>query len=108
MALPVALAPIIGGVILSLVAGVVFRVLLALGIGYATYTGVDSMLNRLRALVETHLSAIPPEVYQLAAYAQIGVCLQILLSAITIRFTLSGYRAAVGAITAWMILPKQD
>jgi hypothetical protein len=64
--MPILLA--IGGLLLSLVASVVGRVLLALGLSYVTYTGFDTGVQWLLDQVKQDISAMPSEVVSFLAW----------------------------------------
>lgn len=92
MALP--LAPILAwslvGALIQVVETLVGRVLLSLGIGYVTYTGVDMTFAWAKTQFLNGVSGLPPEGIQIMAMLKIGVCVSMLLSALTARLVLMG------------------
>lgn len=94
----------LGTVLLSLVSGVIFRVLVALGIGYMTFTGIGQFQDYVDGMIKSAVSGLPGDVYGILAYMGFGTCINILLSAVAIRFTMNGFTNALGSITAWMIM----
>ncbi|RMX09035.1 DUF2523 domain-containing protein [Vandammella animalimorsus] len=102
MALP-ALAPVIGGILLYITTGVVFRALAALGIGYMTYTGINALLAYIKNEMLSAFGSLPPQIFQLLGYMQVGTAFNIILSACVIRLTLRGLNTASGAITVWLL-----
>jgi len=85
----VLVAMLIGGLI-SAVSHIVGRVLLALGLGYASYRGVNVLLTWVKDQVFTSLGTMGADVVQLLGVLQIGTCVNILASAYVVRLTLSG------------------
>lgn len=75
--------------LLALVTPVVRRVLIALGIGLVTYTGLDYALNGLRDAVINSLGGIPADVSGIAATLGIYESVSIALGAIATRLALT-------------------
>lgn len=98
-----ALAKIIGGVLLYITSGVVFRALTSLGVGYMTYTGINALLDYIKTEIIETFSTLPPQIFSLVAYMQVGTAFNIILSACVIRLVLRGMNTASGAITVWML-----
>lgn len=86
------------GALLSMLGTLVGRVLISLGIGYLTFTGVDASLTWARTEFLGSLSGIPAAAVALAGTMKVGVCVSMLLSAVTARVTLMGMSAG-GSIT---------
>lgn len=78
------------GVLIEVAATIVGRVLIALGLGYVTYTGIDTSLAWASSQFLSGMSGLPAAAVGLANTLKIGVCTSMLLSAITVRLTLSG------------------
>lgn len=108
MPAPIAFAPLLWGAFLTIISGVVFRVLVALGIGFVTYNGVDTLQDSIKSEIISAFEGLPPQVYQLAGYMGFGTCINIILSAIAIRFVMKGLGTATGAITAMVFMGKSD
>ena len=85
----VLVAMLIGGLI-SAVSHIVGRVLLAAGIGYATYRGVNTLLTWVKDAAFTQLGQMGPDIIQLMGVLQVGTCVNILASAYVVKLTLSG------------------
>ena len=92
--MPVLVAMIIGGLI-SAATTMVGRVLLALGLGYASYHGFDALMTFIKTTVFTQLGAQSADVLTLIGVLQIGTCINIISSAYVIRLTLSGLTSDV-------------
>ena len=90
MALPVLFAQAIGGVLVSVAGNVVSRVLVALGIGVVTYTGMNFTLDWLKGQVVANIQSLPPEVIGMLSTMKVGNCISVILSAMLIRLSLNG------------------
>jgi len=87
--MPVILLSLLGG--LALVAGsIVGRVLIALGIGYVSYTGLSAWVGSVKDLILSNLYALPPEFIQVMSLVKLDTCISILFSAISVRLVLEG------------------
>jgi hypothetical protein len=84
----------IGTLFLSIAGSLVSKVLVSLGIGYITYTGVDLSIGWAKAQFLSNLSGVPAAAVGIASVMKVGVCVSMLLSAITARATLMGMSAA--------------
>lgn len=91
--MPLAIAMAIGGALLQLVASLVGRVLLALGIGYISYQGYDLLLGSFRTLFMSYAGGLPADLLSILGLLKLGTCFNIALSAITIRATLGGLQS---------------
>jgi hypothetical protein len=78
------------GALIALVETLVGKVLVSLAIGYVTYTGVDASLAWAKAQFLSGLTGLPASALGLAATMKVGVCVSMLLSAVTARLTLAG------------------
>lgn len=66
------------------------RVLLSLGIGYVTYTGLDTSLDWLKVQIQTSFNALPPEAIQILSALKVGAGISVLISALSARLVLNG------------------
>lgn len=80
----------LGGLLLSLVAGFVGRVLASLGLSLITYYGVSQALDFLKGLVMQSLSKFPAEVVQILGLMKVGTGLTIIFSAMFASMLLNG------------------
>lgn len=78
------------GALLSMVGTLVGRVLVSLGIGYVTYTGIDSAITWSKSVFLSGMSGLPAAAVGIAGTMKIGVCVSMLLSALTARLVLAG------------------
>lgn len=107
MALPAILA---GGIATAIVAGlasgamqIVLKVLVGLGFGYMTYTGVDLLVTQNQGQIIELLNTLPPLARQLIGVLKIGTCLSIMFSAMVMRLTIFGLNE--GVIKRMMVTP---
>src|SRR5437868_4851033 len=83
---------VVGGVF-NIPGAVGGKVLLSLGIGYLTFTGVDASITWAKVQFLSGLTGIPAAAVGLAGLMKVGVCVSMLLSAVTARVTLAGMQA---------------
>ncbi|MDR2838399.1 MAG: DUF2523 domain-containing protein [Azonexus sp.] len=98
MALPLSPASLIAsalvGALASAMVSLVGRVLLALGISFVAFSGMDTLLNSLLLMVKGNMSGVPSDLAAWFAVLKIQTSISILFSAITTRFALQ----AVGGV----------
>lgn len=87
--MPLLIASIIGGLTQALGTWV-GRVLVSLGIGYVTFTGVDASIAWAKTQFLSSLSGLPAAAVGLMGLLKVGVCVSMLLSAVTTRLVISG------------------
>lgn len=98
--MPIFLAALLGG--LATAAGsIVGRVLIALGIGYVTYSGLSVLIGWIKTEIFIHLMGINATVLGIVGALQVDVAINILFSAIAARFVVAG--VASGSITRMVI-----
>jgi len=66
------------------------QVLLRLGIGVVTYTGMNATLGWLKGQAVSALHGLGPDIVNLLSYMKVGVAISIVTSAIVARAVLSG------------------
>lgn len=87
--MPLLLLSLLGGLV-SIAGSIVGRVLIALSIGYVSYTGISALLSALKSRVITSLSGSGVEFVQVMSLVKIDVCVSILFSALAARLLLQG------------------
>jgi hypothetical protein len=87
--MPIFIAALLGGLV-QVAGTLVGRVLLSLGIGFVTYSGITILLDSILDQIFNNFSLLPPEIMNYIAVLQIGTCINILSSAVIIRLTLNG------------------
>lgn len=80
----------IGGMLINIVGTLAGRVLVALGIGVVTYTGMTTTLDWLKSGALSALNGLPSEVVGLLGFMKVGVCISIITSAIAARAIING------------------
>lgn len=78
------------GALVSLVGTIVGRVLVSLAIGYATFSGIDASLTWAKNQFLSGLSGLPADAIGLAHTMKLGVCVSMLLAALTTRLLIAG------------------
>ena len=89
----------LGGLI-AIAPTLVGKVLVGLGIGVATYKGIDTTLGWLKSSAVTALLGLPPQVVGMLSLMKVGSCISMVFSAILIRLALDGL--ASGALKKWV------
>lgn len=98
--MPLWVAAIVGG-FLEVCSSLVGRVLVALGIGLVTYTGMDAGLDFFRQKMIDALGSAGPAVVGMAGVLQLDVVLSILIAAVTLKLLLAG--ASSSTMKRWMV-----
>lgn len=80
----------LGGMLLNIVGTLAGRVLIGLGIGVVTYTGVSTSLAWLKMQAVTSFAMLPIEMMAIIGLMKVGVCISIVSSAIAARLVLNG------------------
>lgn len=87
--MPIFIAALLGGLIQA--AGtLVGKVLISLGIGYVTYTGVDASIAWVKSMIVSHANGLPSTAIAVASACSLGSVISIVLSALTARLVLDG------------------
>lgn len=90
---------LLGGLV-AMVPTLVGQILISLGIGVATYTGVDVALSWLKTGAVSAMLGLPPQVVGMLALMKVGSCVSMVFSAIVIRAGLTGMQS--GTIRNWV------
>jgi len=98
--MPVFLAALVGGLLMAL-SSAVGRVLVALSIGYVTYTGITITLDWIQGQIVERIDGLPSTVISVLGLCQVDTCLSILMSAVAARLVLSGLTS--GKLTKMVI-----
>jgi len=97
--MPAFIAALLGG-LLQLVGSFVGRVMISLGLSFATYTGVDTVLNLAKAQLLTGITGLPATAVAVASSMKLGVCISILTSALAARLLMAGLQS--GTVKRWV------
>lgn len=74
----------------GVLSSVAFQVLIALGIGFVTFTGISTGFEALHAFAVSSWGALPASVLQVMGLVRIDQALNLIISAAAARFTLQG------------------
>lgn len=78
------------GALIPMLGTMVGRILVSLGIGYVSYTGIDTALSFAKSQFLAGMAGAPAVALQLAGTMKVGVCVSMLLSAVAARLVLAG------------------
>jgi len=73
----------LGGLLLNLVGSIAGRALLALGMGYVTYKGMNTGIDWLITYIKSSVNGLPVDIVQLLAYLWVDKAISLLFSAYT-------------------------
>ena len=82
-------AALLGGLV-NIAGTLAGQALIALGIGVATYTGLDASIQWLKTGFISAVGGLPAEIVGMLALMKVGSCVSMVISAILIKLTLSG------------------
>lgn len=77
--------------IYTIIHPIVFNVLVALGISYVTYQGMDYTLTYLRTAMVMHLGSSSHTILAMLGYLGIDKCLNLIFSAFAFRVVMMGF-----------------
>lgn len=80
--------------LLAIAPSVLASIVSRLGVGLITYTGISALTNTLSTQIFGAFSGVDPIVMQLFGVLQVGTCIKIMLSAITVKLTIKGLSGA--------------
>ena len=87
--MPLFLAALLGGLV-QVAGSIVGRVLIALSIGYVSYSGLSALLDALRGQVIGYLTGAPAQVVAIMGLLKVDVALSVIFSAYAARLILAG------------------
>ena len=87
--MPLFLAALLGGLIQA-AGSFVGRALIALSVGYVTYTGISALLGWIKSQVVSYLTGAPANVVAIMGLLRIDVAVSIIFSAMAARLVLQG------------------
>lgn len=99
--MPAFLLMFFGG-LATVTASLVGRVLVALSIGYVTYTGLSLIFAGVESQIAGMYSGVPATIVAILGLLQLDVCVNIMLSAYAARMLLMGL-SPTGAITRMVL-----
>lgn len=87
--MPVFLAALIGGLV-SAAGSFAGRVMIALGITFVAYQGIDTLMDQFVTMFQNSAAGLPASIAGMLGVLKIGTGVNIILSACIARFTLNG------------------
>jgi len=78
------------GLLIQVAGTLVGKVLISLGIGYASYKGIDVFVGAAKQQFLESLSWLSPETMNMVGMLQVGTCVNMLCSALLARMALKG------------------
>lgn len=87
--MPVFISALVGA-LASSAGQIAIKILLSLGIGYVSFVGFDYFVDVTKTDVISSLGSMAPLTVQLLGVLKVGVCVNIMFSAVVIRLTLNG------------------
>lgn len=90
--MPVFIAALLGALV-SAAGTIVGRVLISLGLGYVVFEGLEASVDWAKAYVIAKISAEGAQTLAAAGALKVGVCINIIFSAITMRLILGGMQS---------------
>jgi len=100
MALPF-VVPALVGALVTAAGSIVGRVLISLGIGFVTYSGIDFLLNALKTQVVSGFGGLPATAVGILGLMKVDVAISIIFSALLARLVLNGLTS--GKITKMIL-----
>jgi len=100
--MPLWIAALLGG-LLSALGSIVGRVLVSLGLGLVVYTGLDTAITWFGSEIFARLNTaggLSSTAMALLGVLQIGTCVNILLSALSVRLIVRGMTS--GTVKRWV------
>lgn len=98
--MPIFIAALLGGLATAM-GSLVGRVLIALGIGYVTYSGLNVLLDWIKTEIFGQLMGINSDVLGIIGVLQVDTSVNIIFSAIATKFMISGI--SNGSVTRMVI-----
>lgn len=83
----------LGSLLVNIAGSMAGRVLIALGIGVATYTGVNASLDWLKSQAVQAFQGLPADVLGMLGTMKVGQCISIVTSAIVARSIINGVQS---------------
>lgn len=80
----------LGSLLLQLVGSMAGRALVALGIGVVSYTGLNTTMGWIKGQAVAAFLGLGPQVVGMLGLLKVGVCINIIFSALLIRAVING------------------
>ena len=79
---------------MMMIGPIVYQVVASLGVGFVTYTGINYLIDELLQLAQNELSGLDPAMFQIVSMLRLDDAIALLVSAVSVKFTLIGMSAA--------------
>lgn len=86
----VAIVRLFWGAFYSLIGSFIARILIALGVGYAQYTGIQFVVDKVVEQMDVNVSGLPAQALAMFNMFGFGIAINIILSAVTVKLALGG------------------
>lgn len=86
--------------IIATIVPIVFKVLVALGIGFVTYSGVTLGIDQISAFVESQFTGLPSYILQLIALMKVDIAISMLLAAYSAKLALQSVNGSISRFSA--------
>ncbi|MFV0678265.1 DUF2523 domain-containing protein [Variovorax sp. tm] len=91
----------LGSLLVSLAGSLAGRVLIGLGVGVVTYTGISTSLNFLKSQAVTAFHQLPADVMGMLGVLRVGQCISIVSSAMVARLIINGLQS--DTVKRWVL-----
>lgn len=91
----------LGSLLINLAGSLAGRVLIGLGIGVVTYTGINTSLSFLKSQAVAAFQQLPPEVLGMLGVLRVGQCISIVSSAMVARLVINGLQS--DTVKRWVL-----
>lgn len=95
MALPALIGAAVIGGLAQAATSLVGRVLLALGVSYVSYTGLDVLFSNLQSSIAVNMGAVSGTLYAWMGILKIPTSINIITAAFTTRLTLGAVNGTI-------------
>jgi len=85
----------------SIIGPSVKKILVAVGIGFVTYTGFDAAMDTMKDYVYARIGQAPASVVQILGVLEVDKAINVIFSAIAFRAVLAGFRAGKKTTHPW-------
>lgn len=87
--MPAFVLALLGGLV-SIASSIAGRILVSLGVGFVSFTGISATLDWLKGQVISNMGALPQVAVEVMGLMKADVCVSILFSAVAARLLLNG------------------
>lgn len=94
--MPIIIGQLLGGLAMAM-SSLIGRALLALGLGFASYVGINALISGIEADINSYLASIQldPQIMAWAGFFQLDKHFSMVMSAVAIRVVMAGMQDGV-------------